>query len=85
MNPSSRPSADEILEHQYFAEDPRPKPKEMMPTFPSKAGLEKRRKLATPQAPVRGEAPRLDEKELAGLFAGQSNEMLGAGFALKMV
>ena len=85
LNPSSRPSADQILEHKYFAEDPRPKPKEMMPTFPSKANLEKRRKIATPQAPVRGEAPRLDQQEMTGLCAGQSTEMQGAGFGLKMV
>jgi len=85
MNPSSRPSADDILEHKYFTEDPRPKPKEMMPTFPSKANLEKRRRIATPQAPVRGEAPKLDEQEMTGLFAGQSGEMQGAGFGLKLV
>lgn len=72
------------MDHSYFVEDPRPKPKEMMPTFPSKAGLEKRRKIATPQAPARGEAPKLDEKDLVGLFAEQGSEMLGAGFALKM-
>jgi cell division cycle 2-like len=84
MNPTPRPTAHQILEHSYFSEDPRPKPKEMMPTFPSKAGLEKRRKIATPQAPVRGEAPKLDERELVGLFSGQDAEMLGAGFALKM-
>lgn len=85
LNPASRPTAEEVLQRPYFSEDPRPKPKEMMPTFPSKAGLEKRRKIATPQAPARGEAPKLDEKELAGLFAGQNSEMQGAGFALKMV
>lgn len=84
LNPASRPTADEVLEHSYFAEDPRPKPKEMMPTFPSKAGLEKRRKIVTPQAPVRGKAPKLDEKELVGLFAEQGSEMQGAGFALNM-
>ncbi len=85
LNPSSRPSADEILEHKYFTEDPRPKPKEMMPTFPSKASLEKRRKIATPQAPVRGEAPKLDQQELSGFFAGQSSEMHGAGFGLNLM
>jgi cell division cycle 2-like len=84
LNPDARPTAEEILDRPYFKEDPRPKAKEMMPTFPSKAGLEKRRKIATPQAPARGEAPKLDEKELAGLFAAQHTEMQGGGFALKM-
>src|SRR5277367_5587344 len=59
FNPTDRPSATEILKHPYFKEDPRPKAKEMFPTFPSKAGQEKRRRRATPQAPVRGEAPKM--------------------------
>ena len=69
LNPAERPSAEELLEHSYFSEEPRAKPKEMFPTFPSKAGLEKRRRLPTPQAPTRGEAPKIAEQDLAGAFA----------------
>lgn len=68
LNPADRPSADEILGHRYFREEPRAKAKEMMPTFPSKGSGEKRRKVSSPQAPVRGEAPRIDGRELEGLF-----------------
>ena len=84
MNPSDRPTADEVLRHKYFQEDPRPKPKEMFPTFPSKAGQEKRRRQATPQAPVRGDAPNIDSEEAADMFAGQAKEEQGAGFALRL-
>ena len=84
MNPSPRPTATEIVKHAYFKEDPRPKAKEMFPTFPSKANQEKRRRRETPQAPVRGDAPRLDEKEVEGIFAGRADEEQGAGFALRL-
>ncbi|KAK6367409.1 hypothetical protein LTS17_010335 [Exophiala oligosperma] len=84
MDPNGRPTATEILSHPYFREDPRPKAKEMFPTFPSKAGQEKRRRRATPQAPVRGDAPRLDEREFEGIFAGRADEQRGAGFALRL-
>lgn len=55
LNPANRPSAAQIVTDAYFTEKPRPKPTAMFPTFPSKAGQEKRRRLATPHAPVRGE------------------------------
>jgi len=84
MNPSSRPPAVEILQHAYFKEDPRPKAKEMFPTFPSKANQEKRRRRETPQAPVRGDAPKLEEQEFEGIFAGRADEEQGAGFALRL-
>jgi cell division cycle 2-like len=84
LNPDHRPSAAEVLSHPYFSEDPRAKPKEMFPTFPSKGGLEKRRKLATPQAPIRGEAPRIDEREVQGLFGSDGQEVKGAGWSLKV-
>lgn len=84
MNPAGRPSAPQILRHPYFKEDPRPKAKEMFPTFPSKAGQEKRRRRATPQAPNRGDAPKLDEQEFAGIFAGRADEAQGAGFSLRL-
>ncbi|KAF2398467.1 Pkinase-domain-containing protein [Trichodelitschia bisporula] len=58
LNPAGRPSATQVLTHPYFTEDPRPKSTAMFPTFPSKAGLERRRKKLSPNAPMRGEAPR---------------------------
>ncbi|KEF55026.1 CMGC/CDK protein kinase [Exophiala aquamarina CBS 119918] len=84
MNPAGRPSAPQILRHPYFKEDPRPKAKEMFPTFPSKAGQEKRRRRITPQAPGRGDVPKLDEQEFAGIFAGRADEEHGAGFSLRL-
>lgn len=84
QNPASRPTATEILSHSYFKQDPRPKPKELFPTFPSKAGQEKRRRRATPQAPDRGEAPRLDAEDFAGIFGGREEEEKGGGFALRL-
>ncbi|KAL4807250.1 kinase-like domain-containing protein [Aspergillus unguis] len=85
LNPASRPSAAESLSHPYFREDPRPKPKEMFPTFPSKAGMEKRRRRETPEAPKRGqEAPKLD---FASVFGGQGSGdggESGAGFTLRL-
>ena len=35
FDPSKRISAKEAMEHPYFQEKPYPKPKDMMPTFPS--------------------------------------------------
>ncbi|KAL4965687.1 kinase-like domain-containing protein [Aspergillus stella-maris] len=85
LNPASRPTAAECLAHAYFREDPRPKPKEMFPTFPSKAGMEKRRRKETPEAPKRGqEAPKLD---FASVFGGQGGDdagETGAGFTLRL-
>ena len=55
----------------------------MFPTFPSKAGMEKRRRHQTPEAPKRGqEAPRLDFADVFGGGAGGDGES-GAGFALR--
>lgn len=85
LNPNIRPTAQECLSHQYFREDPRPKPKEMFPTFPSKAGLEKRRRRETPEAPKHGQdAPKLD---FASVFGGQASGdtgETGAGFTLRL-
>lgn len=62
----------------------------MFPTFPSKAGLEKRRRRETPEAPRRGEeAPRLDFAEVFGGGGGGGGvdvgggEEAGAGFQLR--
>jgi len=84
LNPDDRPTAAQILSRSYFREDPRPKPKEMFPTFPSKAGQEKRRRRTTPQAPGRGDAPKMEADDFASVFANQSDEQQGAGFALRM-
>ncbi|KAH7038568.1 serine/threonine protein kinase, CMGC family, CDC2/CDK subfamily [Macrophomina phaseolina] len=87
LNPLSRPSAGEVLKDPYFTENPKPKRTEMFPTFPSKAGQERRRKRASPRAPERGEAPRLGgggkEVDFSGIFAGR--EEGGAGFSLKLI
>jgi len=58
LNPDRRPSASEVLGHSYFREDPRPKATAMFPTFPSKAGQEKRRRVASPVAFLLGERAR---------------------------
>lgn len=83
LNPDGRPTASDILSHPYFQEDPRPKAKEMFPTFPSKAGQERRRGKYTPQAPDRGVAPKFEADDFASIFMNR-NEQQGAGFALKM-
>lgn len=82
LNPTARPSASEVLSHPYFREDPRPKAKEMFPTFPSKAGQERRRRRTTPQAPARGAAPQLAIDDLANAFNEEKQH--GAGFALRV-
>lgn len=84
LNPDDRPTASAILTHPYFKEDPRPKPTEMFPTFPSKAGQEKRRRRATPQAPDRGQAPRIGAEDFASIFHADENGQQGAGFSLRM-
>jgi cell division cycle 2-like protein len=86
LNPERRPTAKDMLEHPYFKENPKPKPPEMFPTFPSKAGQERRRQRS-PNAPKRGDAPGLAAAEIdfSGIFAGRDEELKGAGFTLKMI
>ncbi|KAJ9365486.1 kinase-like domain-containing protein [Paecilomyces variotii] len=85
LNPASRPTAQECLRHPYFHEDPRPKPKEMFPTFPSKAGMERRRRRETPEAPKHGaEAPKLDFASVFGGTGGGDTGETGAGFTLRL-
>ncbi|CZT05202.1 hypothetical protein WAI453_005485 [Rhynchosporium graminicola] len=91
LNPEGRPSAKEMLDHAFFKEDPKPKREEMFPTFPSKAGQEKRRKRVTPNAPVRGEGGAgagkgaFKDVDFSGIFAGREDEERGGGFALKLI
>ena len=87
LDPVKRPSASEVLAHAYFAEDPRPKSTAMFPTFPSKAGQERRRRRETPNAPVRGQeggAGGGGEVDFSSIFAGRGEEEQGAGFHLRM-
>ncbi|KAI9673398.1 MAG: hypothetical protein M1817_002860 [Caeruleum heppii] len=92
LNPARRPTATQMLAHPYFREDPKPKSAAMFPTFPSKAGQEKRRKLVSPSAPKRGDAPRIGgigvgrgEVDFSNIFAGREDEEAGAGFSLKLI
>lgn len=85
LNPAKRPSATEMLGHEYFRQDPRPKAEAMFPTFPSKAGQERRRRRDTPNAPGRGDAAELGAVDFSGLFSGREKEERGGGFSLKLV
>ncbi|KAF0323245.1 Serine/threonine-protein kinase [Colletotrichum sp. SAR11_59] len=85
LNPDSRPSAKEMLDHMYFREDPKPKKEGMFPTFPSKAGQERRRRHE-PNAPERGQnAVELGDVDFSGIFQGRDKEERGGGFSLRMV
>ncbi|EHK20995.1 serine threonine protein kinase [Trichoderma virens Gv29-8] len=84
LDPDKRPTAKEMLEHEYFRQDPKPKPESLFPTFPSKAGQERRRRHE-PDAPVRGQAVALGDVDFSGIFQGRDKEERGAGFSLRMV
>ncbi|KAI9699535.1 MAG: hypothetical protein M1820_007166 [Bogoriella megaspora] len=83
LDPEGRPTAQDVLEDQWFRDEPWPKHTDMMPTFPSKAGQERRRRRASPNAPKRGEAPKL-MGDLGGIFGSREDVEGGAGFRLKM-
>ncbi|KAI1082382.1 cmgc/cdk/pitslre protein kinase [Whalleya microplaca] len=85
LNPDRRPTAREMLEHEYFKQDPKPKHEAMFPTFPSKAGQERRRRRSTPNAPGRGQAVDLGAVDFSGVFSGREKEERGGGFSLRMV
>ncbi|KAH8895085.1 kinase-like protein [Thozetella sp. PMI_491] len=86
LDPDRRPSAKEMLAHEYFRQDPKPKQEAMFPTFPSKAGQERRRRKQTPNAPVRGQqAVELGAVDFSSLFSGRDKEERGGGFSLRMV
>ena len=57
----------------------------MFPTFPSKAGQERRRRRETPNAPHRGKAVDLGAVDFSGIFSGRDKEERGGGFSLRMV
>ena len=85
IDPDRRPSARDMLRHEYFRQDPKPKPESMFPTFPSKAGQERRRRHE-PHAPVRGQAAAsLGDVDFSSIFQGRDQEERGAGFSLRMV
>ncbi|KAL2355329.1 serine/threonine protein kinase, CMGC family, CDC2/CDK subfamily [Cryomyces antarcticus] len=89
LNPAKRPSATQMLAHGYFPEDPRPKNEKVFPTFPSKAGMERRRRRESPNAPKRGKGVAGGEAEaevdFSGIFAGREMEEQGCGFQLKLI
>lgn len=85
LDPARRPTAREMLAHDYFAQDPRPKQEAVFPTFPSKANQERRRRRDTPNAPARGQVVDLGAVDLSGIFAGREREERGGGFSLRMV
>ncbi|KAL2181975.1 kinase-like domain-containing protein [Thermothelomyces heterothallicus CBS 202.75] len=86
LDPDKRPTAKEMLEHEYFKQDPKPKQEAMFPTFPSKAGQERRRRRETPNAPARGQqAADLGTVDFSGIFSGREREERGGGFSLRMV
>ncbi|RSL59145.1 hypothetical protein CEP54_007430 [Fusarium duplospermum] len=84
LDPDRRPTAREMLQHEYFRQDPKPKPESMFPTFPSKAGQERRRRQE-PHAPARGQAASLGDVDFTSIFQGRDREERGAGFQLRMV
>jgi cell division cycle 2-like protein len=86
LDPDRRPTAKEMLAHEYFRQDPKPKQEAMFPTFPSKAGQERRRRRDTPNAPARGQqAADFGAVDFSGIFAGREREERGGGFSLRMV
>jgi len=85
LNPDARPTAKDMLRHEYFHQDPKPKHEAMFPTFPSKAGQERRRRHDTPNAPGRGIAASLGAVDFSGIFSGREKEERGGGFSLRMV
>ncbi|KAJ9151955.1 Serine/threonine-protein kinase ppk23 [Pleurostoma richardsiae] len=86
LDPARRPTAREMLAHEYFKQDPKPKQEAMFPTFPSKAGQERRRRRQTPNAPVRGEAAvEMGAVDFSGIFSGREKEEKGGGFSLRMI
>ncbi|QUC22142.1 uncharacterized protein UV8b_06383 [Ustilaginoidea virens] len=84
LDPNRRPTARDMLQHEYFRQDPKPKPESLFPTFPSRAGQERRHRME-PDAPIRGQAVSLGDVDLSGIFQGRNQQERGAGFTLRMV
>ncbi|PHH77197.1 hypothetical protein CDD80_813 [Ophiocordyceps camponoti-rufipedis] len=85
LDPDRRPSARDVLAHEYFRQDPKPKPENMFPTFPSRAGQE-RRKRREPHAPGRGQpVAGLGDADFTSIFHNRDREERGAGFTLRMM
>ncbi|PHH70190.1 hypothetical protein CDD82_7289 [Ophiocordyceps australis] len=83
LDPHRRPTAQNMLQHEYFSQDPKPKPESLFPTFPSKASQERRRR-PEPHAPVRGRDAHLGNVDLSHLLQGRDQEEKGPGFTLRM-
>lgn len=45
LDPAKRITAEQALRHPYLTENPPPKNPDLFPSFPSKGGLEHRRKV----------------------------------------
>ncbi|KAJ2906748.1 hypothetical protein MKZ38_010739 [Zalerion maritima] len=85
LDPESRPSAKDMLAHEYFIQDPKPKQEAMFPTFPSKGAQERRRRRDTPNAPGRGQkAAEFGSVDFSGIFTGRERELKGGGFQLRV-
>lgn len=84
LDPDRRPTAKVMLSHKYFFEDPKPKPESLFPTFPSRAGQERRRRHE-PHAPSRDQqAASLGDADFSSIFQGRDTEARGGGFQLRM-
>ncbi|KAF2863782.1 kinase-like protein [Piedraia hortae CBS 480.64] len=53
LDPEKRLSAEEVLNHEWFTEHPQPKDMTLFPSFPSRAGREKRLADDEPEKPPR--------------------------------
>ena len=79
LNPAHRPTATEVLTHVYSKEDLRSKSILMFLTFPSKAGMKKRRRGWSPSALIRVKALRLEGRDLGGNLRGTRERRLKGG------
>ncbi|KAK9390326.1 kinase-like domain-containing protein [Lipomyces mesembrius] len=100
FDPNKRITAQEALEHSYFKEDPKLKPPQAFPSFPSKACEERKRKAQSPRAPVAAHGFEVSDSKLLGFTDDEDddkpilasptsglfrdNEQLGAGFQLRL-
>ncbi|CCU77348.1 cyclin-dependent kinase G-1 [Blumeria hordei DH14] len=85
LNPAKRPKTEDISNHAFFREDPKPKSSQMFPTFPSKAGQEKRHRMNTPNAPLRENFSKSMAPISSDIFARREDEERGSGFSLRLI